>query len=79
MKYHALARALDDIRAYGDDYANIDILAKIVEGIEAAADELAAEEPSATITIATWRQAASALADIANDMPEDEQDQERDE
>jgi bifunctional N-acetylglucosamine-1-phosphate-uridyltransferase/glucosamine-1-phosphate-acetyltransferase GlmU-like protein len=71
MNYQTLAQALDDIRAYGDDYANIDILAKIVEGIEAAADELAAEEPTATITIATWRQAASALADIANDMPDE--------
>ena len=74
MQMNAMTAALAAIRDYADDMSDYDILAKIVEAVEATADELAADEPHATATIATWRNAASALADIANELPEDTED-----
>lgn len=71
MKLTAMTAAIAAIRDYGDDLSDYDILAKIVEAVEATADELAADEPTATATIETWRRAASALADIANELPDD--------
>jgi hypothetical protein len=75
MKMTAMIAALDRLRDHAEDFTDYDILAVIAEAVEATADELAEDQPSATITIGAWRTAAGVLWDIADAMPEDEDDE----